>query len=145
MKKQVLEQDQMDLVNSLTLRDTLGSSSYRSTREEGGESNYFISHSCHKSLIQWTQWFHKDIMELIQQFKQMAKDMGQPLSMEQEGGWMAQPITSVKLQHNGVDCGAWVLAIIASVLCGYFMTSVSEKEMAQLHTLLHDLIQILSC
>ena len=83
-------------------------------------------------------------MELIQQFKQIAKDMGQPLTMEQEGGWTAQPIVSAKLQHNGVDCGVWVLAIVATVLRGYFMTSVSEKEMAQLRTLLHDLIQILS-
>jgi hypothetical protein len=27
-------------------------------------------------------------MELIQQFKQIAKDMGQPLTTEQEDGWM---------------------------------------------------------
>lgn len=83
-------------------------------------------------------------MELIQRFKQMAKDMGQPLTAEQEGGWTAQPIVSTKLQHNGVDCGVWVLAVVAAVLRGYRMTSVSEKEMGQLRTLLHDLIQLLS-
>ncbi len=83
-------------------------------------------------------------MELIQQFKQIARDMGQPLTVEQEGEWMAQPIVSAKLQHNGVDCGVWVLAVVAAILRGYFMTSVSEKEMAQLRALLHDLIQILS-
>lgn len=83
-------------------------------------------------------------MELIQQLKRIAKDMGQPLTTEQEGGWTAQPVVSAKLQHNGVDCGVWVLAVVAAVLHGYFMTGISEKEMRQLRTLLHDLVQLLS-
>ena len=83
-------------------------------------------------------------MILIQRLQQTAKDMGQPLTTEEEGEWTAQPIVSAQLQHNGVDCGVWVLAVVAAVLRGYFMTSVSEKEMAQLRTLLHDLIQTLS-
>ncbi|KAG6852744.1 hypothetical protein C0991_009387 [Blastosporella zonata] len=47
-------------------------------------------------------------------------------------------------QSNGYDCGVWVLATIASVLCGYHVSDLSESDMPTLRRRLLENILALS-
>ncbi|KIJ59526.1 hypothetical protein HYDPIDRAFT_100554, partial [Hydnomerulius pinastri MD-312] len=55
-------------------------------------------------------------------------------------GWTARPTTTLPLQTNSYDCGIWVMATIAAVLCGFDATGLTEADMAAFRHYLRALV-----
>ncbi|EMD34765.1 hypothetical protein CERSUDRAFT_54749 [Gelatoporia subvermispora B] len=43
--------------------------------------------------------------------------------------WRALPLATSAVQHNVIDCGVWILTVIAARLRGYHMTSLTEDNL----------------
>lgn len=61
----------------------------------------------------------------------LANRNGHPLPVPTTG-WTARPVLMEPRQTNGIDCGLWVLANIAAVLCGFPVTGLNEGDMNEL-------------
>lgn len=49
------------------------------------------------------------------------------------------------LQHNGYDCGLWVLACIAATLRGFDFPDLSEEHMTLMRRFILEEVQRLPC
>ncbi|EMD36683.1 hypothetical protein CERSUDRAFT_73743 [Gelatoporia subvermispora B] len=56
------------------------------------------------------------------------------------GAWHAMPLITSPVQRNGVDCGVWVLAVIAARVRGFDLTGLTEKDLPFFRTYLCGLI-----
>lgn len=90
-------------------------------------------------------WKHevKEIMVFITRLVLLANRKDQPLYVVTEEGWIARPVSVDQKQTNGVDCGLWVLAVIAAVLSGSHVTGLLEGEMGRFRELLLDHVLVL--
>ncbi|KAJ8474914.1 hypothetical protein ONZ45_g15786 [Pleurotus djamor] len=70
----------------------------------------------------------KLVSTLLARCMRLAKMKGIPFNVDTEG-WTAQPTCRVALQQNSSDCGLWVVATVASVLRGYDLPGLQEKDM----------------
>ncbi|KAK1227078.1 hypothetical protein PQX77_009911 [Marasmius sp. AFHP31] len=73
-------------------------------------------------------WVPK-IQIVVNRLVNMAKDHGFALSSSFVlSSWVAHPLQITRLQHNGHDCGVWVLWVIAIVIRGYDYGYVKEEK-----------------
>ncbi|KAJ8469462.1 hypothetical protein ONZ45_g16881 [Pleurotus djamor] len=68
------------------------------------------------------------VSTLLARCMRLATMRGIPFNVDTED-WTAQPICTAALQQNSSDCGLWVVATVASVLRGYDLPGLQEKDM----------------
>ncbi|KAI0676695.1 hypothetical protein C8Q78DRAFT_960079 [Trametes maxima] len=57
-----------------------------------------------------------------------------------DGDWVTYPLVSKALQHNGWDCGVWILACIGAILRGYHTVELSQEGIAEYRSRLAALV-----
>ncbi|KAG6907112.1 hypothetical protein DXG01_010488 [Tephrocybe rancida] len=78
----------------------------------------------------------KDVCCFIERLVVNANRHGHELHVVTEEGWTARPVLLRPCQTNGYDCGVWVLATIAAVLCGFHCSGLLESDMQALQSLI---------
>ncbi|KAK1231142.1 hypothetical protein PQX77_005748 [Marasmius sp. AFHP31] len=77
-----------------------------------------------------SRWLPR-IQAVVNGLVKMAKDHGYvPAfpSLSSLSTWSARPLQVSKLQHNGYDCGVWILWITAAVVRGYEYAPIEERD-----------------
>ncbi|KAK1224491.1 hypothetical protein PQX77_012604 [Marasmius sp. AFHP31] len=90
-------------------------------------------------------WVPK-IQIVVNRLVNVAKDHGFVLSfpsLSVLSSWVVHPLQIGRLQHNGHDCGVWVLWVIAVVIRGYNYAYVEEKDIVRVRKYLAGLVRTL--
>ncbi|KAI0669310.1 hypothetical protein C8Q78DRAFT_1095812 [Trametes maxima] len=72
----------------------------------------------------------KVLYALVHKLRRLATEHGYDMD-DLDDHWVTYPLVTKALQHNGWDCGVWVLACIGALLCGYHTIELSEEEIAE--------------
>ncbi|KAJ7142115.1 hypothetical protein C8R43DRAFT_892278 [Mycena crocata] len=97
---------------------------------------FFDSLACRSG---WRKDLH-DTMILITRLVVLANRNNHPLHVStEEDQWTASPLFTLgqPCQHNGHDCGLWVLCMMAAIMRGFDTTGISEQHMGYLRATLN--------
>ncbi|KAK1233976.1 hypothetical protein PQX77_002834 [Marasmius sp. AFHP31] len=90
-----------------------------------------------------SHWLPK-IQAVVSRLVTMAKDHGfVPTfpSLSSLSTWSARPLQLSRIQHNGYDCGVWVLWVMAAVIRGYEYAMIKEKDIHRFRKYLANLVR----
>ncbi|KAL0057592.1 hypothetical protein AAF712_015755 [Marasmius tenuissimus] len=88
-------------------------------------------------------WLPK-IQVVVSRLVAMAKDHGFVPSykaLSELSSWTARLLQMIRAQHNGYDCGVWVLWIVAVVIRGFDYAHIEEKDIPRFHKYLANLVR----
>ncbi|KAK1228054.1 hypothetical protein PQX77_008917 [Marasmius sp. AFHP31] len=111
-------------------------------RAEKEEIHIFDSFGSHSFVSGWVPKIQIAVNRLVN----VAKDHGFVLSfpsLSELSSWEAHPLQIGRLQHNGHDCGVWVLWVIALVIRGYDYAYIDEKDIVRVRKYLAGLVRTL--
>ncbi|TFK17153.1 hypothetical protein FA15DRAFT_761178 [Coprinopsis marcescibilis] len=87
--------------------------------------------------VQWELDAHT-VVDFVRRLNRCASARALGTSDMLERKWIASPVVRCALQTNRFDCGVWVIAFIASILRGYHLPDLKEKDIQEFRRLLYE-------
>ncbi|KAK1233221.1 hypothetical protein PQX77_003630 [Marasmius sp. AFHP31] len=109
-------------------------------RVEKEEIHIFDSFGSHDFVERWLPKIQLVVSRLVD----LAKDHGYPptfASLSTLSSWTARPLQTNRIQHNGYDCGVWVLWMIAAIIRGFDYAFIEEKHIAHFRKYLSNIVR----
>ncbi|KAJ8076923.1 hypothetical protein AAF712_011238 [Marasmius tenuissimus] len=102
----------------------------------------FDSFASKKFLAEWLP----KIQVTVSRLTEMARSQGQKIvyeSLECLSDWVARPLRLSAVQHNGYDCGLWILWVMVGIFRGYDYAHLEERDVSKFRWFLKRLIRTL--
>ncbi|KAK1222720.1 hypothetical protein PQX77_014425 [Marasmius sp. AFHP31] len=104
------------------------------------EIHIFDSFGSQEFIAKWVPRIQVVISRLVD----LAKDHGYPPtfpSLSTLSCWTARPLQMDRVQHNGYDCGVWILWIITAVVRGFDYACIDEQFITRFRKYLANLVR----
>ncbi|KAK0457238.1 uncharacterized protein EV420DRAFT_1549515 [Desarmillaria tabescens] len=76
----------------------------------------------------------QDVLRFVEMITACVRKQGYELPPSSPASWTVTRLIAMPIQHNGYDCGVWVLSQIRAVLRGYRQTAITESDISKFRT-----------